>query len=433
MIIRDDADLYVYPQVGEKITTHVCLGDLHGNTVKLLYFLIKEDILRLKEEDYLALVAIYKIDKRYLTSDDLNRFKHILNSANVNTLRSVLLLGDDLADRGHNDYFTLLVLNKLHQAKVHVEILLSNHGMAFLKYFYGGALDNLGMHAQFIESLVNLDFLINSGLVTRADLNSLVNKSYIPKLKAFSYSLSSTNELTLYSHAPVGLETVRHFIEMLNTLVIDEPFCDNALLTEGLIYNDSSIEQLMASIDTLNKTVFDFLLNETIIIMLQQQDALHNANLPIPIPLACPLLRLVWNRLVGDELEIKTSTDITINFVHGHVGRNPIKYNADVMTCHESLDTDLGKHHNLFKTKSSESQYCVRVSNDTGPKPQINAKPSSNNYSSAPNTIFKLNTRKSMGDLSSLDNGKKSPLIDTLSNTEDDEDDTPFSFSQTLL
>ena len=83
-------------------------------------------------DDYQTLWTIYNTDVFLLTHQNISEFKAIIHKAQVNTDRALTLIGDELADRGNNDYFTLLVLKKLHDATSHVDIMLSNHRIEFI-------------------------------------------------------------------------------------------------------------------------------------------------------------------------------------------------------------------------------------------------------------------------------------------------------------
>lgn len=109
----------------------ITIGDLHGNALKLLYFLIRNDVIKIDKEDYKLFVTIYQKNPNELTTKDLSFFQIIVNSAEINTQHKIRFLGDDLCDRGMNDYYTLVIYKKLDQANVPFEVILSNHGNFF--------------------------------------------------------------------------------------------------------------------------------------------------------------------------------------------------------------------------------------------------------------------------------------------------------------
>ena len=113
---------------------------------------------------------IYNTEVNQLTKEQLTTFQTIIEQANINLDKAVTLIGDELADRGNNDYFTLLVLKKLHQSKVNLNILLSNHSAEFIRDYekvkFTGFY-NLGPGQG--QSLAKMQFLIGKGLITKGE------------------------------------------------------------------------------------------------------------------------------------------------------------------------------------------------------------------------------------------------------------------------
>ncbi len=352
MLIERDADLNEYPESQASTARHICLGDLHGNTMKLIYFLVEEDVLLLKRADYFALLTIYTIDVRYLTAHDLNLFKGIIEGAGVNRDKSITLIGDELADRGENDYFTLLILKKLHHAQVNIEILLSNHGMSFLYYMKSKG-ENVLVDLSCSQSLVNLDYLLReSKLIQWDDIQNISTQCYWPMLRVFSYSVSASDELALYAHAPIGLETVEYFVEKIN-MFLDTNFIE---------YNDHTVESLMITIDRINEALLKLVPDE-LFRLYEQENETYSLNQDGPIPIQQPLMRLLWNRHADEELITTTYTNIPIQFVHGHIGRKPFTYNNKTLSNYLNLDSSWGKSPDTFKT-NAKVKYSIRASDD---------------------------------------------------------------------
>ena len=161
IIENNDSDIKICPQEERPVDPDVqySIGDLHGSSQKLIYFLIQVGLLEMDEINYKKMVDLYEkwgyqllsvvvykqqqnqakfnildMKKEELLSD-LNQFKEILASAKVKGGPQhplIRLIGDEMADRGHNDYFTLLILEKLQQNHVPYEIITSNHGAEFM-------------------------------------------------------------------------------------------------------------------------------------------------------------------------------------------------------------------------------------------------------------------------------------------------------------
>ena len=134
-IIQEEANLDVLPKGNENypadIKNQLTIGDLHGNALKLIYFLVRQNVLVIEPENYAEIVVIYK--KNELRKIDLERFNSILTNIIVQAVGTVRLIGDEVADRGTNDYFTLKLLNMLQSKGVPVEVLISNHGVEFVE------------------------------------------------------------------------------------------------------------------------------------------------------------------------------------------------------------------------------------------------------------------------------------------------------------
>ncbi len=206
-------NLHHYPK---EINIHapgveVTIGDLHGNSLKLLNFLIRNDVVKIPKEDYQLFVTIYKKDPDELTTKDLAFFHAIMNAAEINPTHKIRFLGDDLCDRGMNDYYTLAIYKKLDIALVPFDVVLSNHGNFFLTAYerteqsfnynpYGE-----GEEEPIVQSMLNLGRIIERGLVDKKDILDTVQNYYLKHLVLPGYTLNKAkNEITLYSHAPLG-------------------------------------------------------------------------------------------------------------------------------------------------------------------------------------------------------------------------------------
>lgn len=100
----EHVDLDLYPTKIETLAqgSEVTIGDLHGNAQKLLYFLIKNGVLKLSVSDYRQMSQLIKTNKKKLTTIKLSRFQALLNSAGVSDKALIRFLGDDVCDRGRN-------------------------------------------------------------------------------------------------------------------------------------------------------------------------------------------------------------------------------------------------------------------------------------------------------------------------------------------
>lgn len=329
--IREYADLNVYPKPLEvdKGHKHITLGDLHGNAMKLIYTLIEEGVLELDQQNYKILNYFYNSDPEDLTREDLDRFKSILDSAKINKDKSITLIGDELADRGNNDWFMLLIIKRLHVAEVDLDILISNHGVDFFEEIEGM---QPSLKRDFSRSYQNMVLLMELGLISEEEVEDIVNEHYIPIIKAINYSISDIGDLTIYSHAPIGLETV-----------------EALALKLGIDYDDKNQASLMRTIDYINREINKLFITNKLASFFKDEetnaisDAAFKEN--SPISLKYPLFRLIWNRGLGSELRMKSKNGLfEINDVHGHVGMMPITTEDGIPSSkHQNLDNNFGK------------------------------------------------------------------------------------------
>lgn len=382
-----DVNLEDYPFISEAdekegINPDISLtvGDLHGNALKLFWVLIKQNALKLNPIDgrsskelYERFVAIYKTPVDQLTKEDLAEFKRILDGATINRLAMLRIIGDELADRGENDYFTLKILKRLGNAGVRTEILLSNHSAEFLDNHHKGSLE----HPQDLlgesngKSMHNLGKLIERGLVSSKEVTSIVKENYLPSLKAVSYSIDKTVEpprLTLYTHEPVGIETIRSLAKMY-----------------GVSYDDSTIDTMCRTIDKINEKVYRDLYKHSVHDHHRKYLSEWDSGLGrIAIPHDQPLLRLMWNR--GDTDQNYHDRDVhqgleqspygielpaqqngyQLALMHGHDGPSKKIFTNDKEITDEAsylpnmynTDNDLGK-------RELRGDFHMVVSNDT--------------------------------------------------------------------
>ncbi len=182
--IEEEVNIYQFPSIDEvhkrEPGIQITIGDLHGNAMKLMFMLIKHGIAtNIDEDDYNKLAAIYQTTS--LTEEQLVKFDKILSKITFSGDSLVRLIGDELADRGSNDYFTLRILEKLKEHNVPVEILVSNHGIEFIKAYENKEKNKFSSHALGPEqalSMKNLQGLVDQKMVKREEILAIIDKSY---------------------------------------------------------------------------------------------------------------------------------------------------------------------------------------------------------------------------------------------------------------
>lgn len=359
-LIDEHPDLLHYPPIRSYPgkNCQLTIGDLHGNALKLLYFLVREGILDMSPNHYQMMVEIYQKNINALTKTDLTIFNKILNEASFKKLPKhilIRLLGDELADRGNNDYFVLKILEKLAKQDIPFEILFSNHGLEFIKVYEKGLPNNQSYleksKKKYARSLTNLRKLLTKQLVTMDEIKYLVQNFYLPFIKILSCSFQSApgmlddiynfffNEpndssqeevhqfekanLTFYSHAPIGFYTVKSLANTMNAA-----------------YHDESEKSLAKTVKEINDKFSKAVQNNKVLKKFGVE-----LNQPFPannIPLDYPLLRCIWSRGRQEyDPPIKTLNRFNLFYVHGHDGNG--KVDPEYKDYVTNLDNKFGK------------------------------------------------------------------------------------------
>jgi len=326
-LINEQVDIFKLPAIDEShkgnAEIQVTIGDLHGNAMKLMFMLVKHGIAtQINETDYNRLVAIYKTATEDLTKKHLDEFNQILSTIEFSNNSLVRLIGDELADRGSNDYYTLKILEKLNQHKVPVEIIVSNHSIEFIE----ACEKQNNFHAPMLSydharSMEHLQYLVGEGIVARQEILTIAKNSYKPTLRAISYSLSQEKqEITIYSHAGIGLGTIKSLAQKLK-----------------VGYKDNTASELAQTIDNIN-VMFQIHVQTNRVNTLYTRDKMQEGYGDDPSLVdETPLEFIMWNRNYDHIDRPYVHSNYCVNFVHGHDSNDPTKDNIT------NLDNTLGK------------------------------------------------------------------------------------------
>lgn len=339
-LINEQVDIFKFPAIDEShkgnAEIQVTIGDLHGNAMKLMFMLVKHGIAtQINDTNYERLVAIYITAKEDLTKKHLDEFNQILSTIEFSNNSLVRLIGDELADRGSNDYYTLKILEKLNQHKVPVEIIVSNHSIEFIEAcekqnnFHAPMLRN--GHARSMEQLQDL---VDKGIVARQEILTIAKNSYKPTLRAISYSLSQEKqEITIYSHAGIGLGTIKSLAQKLQ-----------------VEYKDNTASELAQTIDNIN-VMFQIHVQTNRVNTLYTRDKMEEGyGGDSSLVDETPLEFIMWNRNYTDIHRPASYFKYRVNFVHGHDDADKTVNNI------YNLDNNLGKF------DSNEGTYTVLYS-----------------------------------------------------------------------
>ena len=351
----ENANIYQKPERRRDIDhAQVTIGDLHANAMKFLYFLIGEGIFDISDEDYLTLAAIYRKDidsvSDALLKADIRTFNEIVdNRLRLNQLKLVRLVGDEVGDRGQNDYFILKILQKLHNDKVPVEIMMSNHGVelahAIEKYDERGGFERTVLHNHLALSLDNLEKLRKRSIVSEEDILGMVEQAYKPCLKALSYSLNGTqNEITLFSHAAIDVQVIQYMAKELK-----------------LNYADATARELAQTIDNINASIQAHIQQGTLHTLYSQAELEKGYRGEMELTPDNPLEFTMWNRnyenaVKKDIHRVAQYNGYRINYVHGHDSSDPLIDQDHIC----NLDGMLGKDLYIY----FQGQYKILASND---------------------------------------------------------------------
>lgn len=325
-LIVEQVDIFQLPALDTRHTggagTQVTIGDLHGNAMKLMFMLVKHGIAtNIDKADYNRLVTLYKTPTEDLTKEHLDEFNQILSKLEFNKDSLVRLIGDELADRGNNDYFTLKILQKLSEHNVPVEIIVSNHSIEFIE----ACEKQNDFHPPMLRwghasSMQKLQCLVEKGIVTREEIVAIANKNYKPTLRAISYSLSEDKqEITIYSHAGIGLNTIKNLTQKLK-----------------VEYQDATASELAQTIDKVNAQFQKHVQNNTVN-TLYTRDKMFEGYCGEADLSDAPFEFIMWNRLYHHINRPAVHSGYKVNFAHGHDSSILTKNNI------YNLDNNLGK------------------------------------------------------------------------------------------
>ena len=347
LVENNYADISVCPQGDSarpaNAKNQLTIGDLHGNALKLIYFLVRQNVITLDEADYNRIVNIYETET--LTKNLLREFSEILDRVTVQPVGTVRLIGDEMADRGMNDYLTLKIFEMLRRHRVNVEILISNHGIEFLeacekqKDFKAPRLLN-GMGLNHAISLQRLNDLVKRGVVTRKEVLEMAGRCYNPFLRALSYTVSEDGRaITIYSHAGIGLQTIARIAEWLD-----------------VSYRDTTAFNLASTIDSINTAFQKYVCERTVHQLYDHKvmdAAYRDANYQIS-QMWHPFVFLMWNRQhwLVEKNRPAVHKGYQLDFVHGHDSDDLTQGNI------YNLDNQLGK------SRNHQGEYHILYSQD---------------------------------------------------------------------
>jgi hypothetical protein len=307
ILIVEPVDIEHCPQLNTDFSVykkgHITFGDLHANTMKLIFMLVKQQIITNMTPDlYQKLIDIYEVPCNNQTKENIDTFNGILKTLKCHSFTTIRLLGDEFADRMYNDYYTLCVLDQLKRNGITLEILISNHSIELIEAsekqmdFKPHRLN--GSHA---NSMKGLQTFIEKGLVLQDDVLRMIKTAYKPTLKAVSYTLNEDQTtITLYSHAAIDLHTIYHMSLRLN-----------------VSYIDTTVIDIAKTIDKIN-TVFQHHVENNTVHHLYDTNIMQKAYSSCVSLRQYPFEEVMWNRRYEQLNRHYLHRNYHINYVHGH-------------------------------------------------------------------------------------------------------------------
>ena len=297
-------NLLQYPVARDMQNQTVVIGDLHGNAMKLIYLLLRFGIINMNPDRYQRLMTLYNTPVNDLTLELLDEFEAIVNASTIRTFPDLLvLIGDEFADRGQNDYFTALVFKKMHDSGVPYKIHLSNHGASLIGYLENPLRPLVKFREGQENSLDNLRTLVSKFEQLKVKFSSLVEHAYKDHLALIGYIQTVGQPLSVLTHAP-----------------IDNVIMKGLSKTFSVDYHSETADNIVECIDKINAAISTSIKENRFTI-----DYSSSTSSFVYQPL--------WNREAPKEYLPNTIINI-----HGHVGPKASPSNRYI-----NLDTHWGK------------------------------------------------------------------------------------------
>lgn len=197
----------------------VALGDMNGNSMRLLHELVHTGIVQIQsgmEAKWAELM--HSIEQNQVQPDFGANLDKVIKVTNPE--KRLVLLGDLLCDRAHNDWFMLSVIDFLDRQGQQLDIIFSNHDCGFLEYY-----------------LLNKDKSDTEAYSSTGSQNKRINKDATTSLQALESSLNTDPMLR------------PQFLAMTETykkhLLLLSPSLDQQALYSHAVVNEAMFEDML--------------------------------------------------------------------------------------------------------------------------------------------------------------------------------------------
>lgn len=370
----------------------ITIGDLHGNPLSLLHYLVKVGVLEFNKNkpDSKHLYAIFQnmiydssLDEDLINTENIRQFKSLLPTLFTikNKQIHVLLLGDLLCDRMSDDIHMLFVLEYLHDNDVPYKILFSNHDSIFSAAIYFKSIRekrskqneiiSFFLSHEFYSSLKRLGMLIDRKIITRKSVLDLANKVHRDHLLLLSYTEKQDGRNCIFSHGILLNKFIRSFIAKYSEEMAE---IDCKILrtdsTQEKIKKINSVflHMMQNSHETLIYDFFD--MDDGHSALSQAIFSKHHRNILNSFIENNPVYVMIWSRK-----DFFYAKDQTIQVSEFDDAAGLISNNTDVIHGHTndlvesktgsryfSLDNSAGREITQFKKKSIQPEWdCVNI------------------------------------------------------------------------
>lgn len=308
-------------------TIHV-FGDMHGNFMKFLQFLMLKGIVQHDAALYQRFLTLYELSYASYSSammEDINREMQNIRFVFNGRKPSIILLGDLLRDRGRSDYLMIRLLLLLSK-NCHLRIMLSNHDIEFLysiclsekelrknpakredldfilrHYQTPLAMENNSDTTRSFEAIVRL---MQLNLIRHDDLITFIINCYLPACELFHFE-EEGNHLTFFSHAPFDYQALLTLAETYHIPLSSSETPETYLTQLGNLQfrcKPDSFEKLLHYLDTIEN----------------ERKAMVEGKYNNPTVLE-PHYHFIWNRQLPSQEPHSPYHENTI-ILHGHNG-----------------------------------------------------------------------------------------------------------------
>lgn len=213
LIRENNPKLYERPQAREPMRNdsdiQLIVGNLNGNAMKLLYLLVEYGIALIDEESYFKLGQIFQESLVKLTKTKLKEFAQLLDKIQFKGGAKLVLLDGAVGGDEGNDYFTLLLMQKLLKRNVVIKTHLSSANAKLCRAYRNASPFNDGN-----LSMTHMERLLQDKLINRDEINLLIKNAFLPTLVPLSYQFTSDGFCIRAAYS-LGLETLRDITKKL--------------------------------------------------------------------------------------------------------------------------------------------------------------------------------------------------------------------------